>query len=70
MLYGRPVMNWLLNHSQIHIVRSCEEFEQLVKQYDLMNETIIGVDGEWTRKVLLMITCYIESVINCTINIP
>lgn len=48
-------------------MRSCEAFEKLVKKYDLMNEIVIGVDGEWTRKVEVVWICHVVSFIYCSI---
>ena len=44
-----------IENRPIYIVTSSQQFETLVKKYNLLQETVVGFDAEWTRKSPLSI---------------
>ena len=36
-------------------MHTAEQFETLVNEFDLLHETVVGFDAEWTRKATVWI---------------
>ncbi|KAK8818618.1 hypothetical protein WA538_003929, partial [Blastocystis sp. DL] len=53
----------------VYVVRTCEQFESLVRQYNLLKETVIGFDAEWTRNTPLSIVQLSFESVNIIIQV-